>query len=60
MDIRKERGEILIDELMDAIKKVKNVPDENRLKLIENILSRIDTDKDRHIKVEDVMKVNII
>ncbi|XP_026470384.1 mitochondrial proton/calcium exchanger protein-like [Ctenocephalides felis] len=47
----------LIDELMDAIKKVKNVPDENRLKLIENILGRIDTDKDRHIKVEDVLKV---
>lgn len=42
---------------MEAIKKVKNVPDENRLKLIENILSKIDTDKDGHIKVEDVLKV---
>ncbi|XP_055607390.1 mitochondrial proton/calcium exchanger protein isoform X2 [Uranotaenia lowii] len=46
-----------IDELIAAIKKIQQVPDDSRLEQITKILGKIDDDHDGHIKVEDVMKV---
>ncbi|XP_022919534.2 mitochondrial proton/calcium exchanger protein [Onthophagus taurus] len=54
----KKKEEILkIDDIMEAIKKIKKVPDESRLQQIHNVLSKIDDDCDGSIKVEDVLKV---
>ncbi|XP_055549961.1 mitochondrial proton/calcium exchanger protein isoform X2 [Wyeomyia smithii] len=48
---------VRIDELMSAIKKIQQVPDDSRLDQISKILGKIDDDHDGHIKVEDVLKV---
>ncbi|XP_058062807.1 mitochondrial proton/calcium exchanger protein [Anopheles bellator] len=48
---------VRIDELMSAIKKIKNVTDDSRLDQISKILGKIDGDQDGQIKVEDVLKV---
>lgn len=48
---------VRIDELMSAIKKIQQVPDDSRLDQISKILGRIDGDQDGQIKVEDVLKV---
>nr|XP_012141729.1 PREDICTED: LETM1 and EF-hand domain-containing protein anon-60Da, mitochondrial isoform X2 [Megachile rotundata] len=48
---------VKIDELITAIKKMQNVPDEHRLQRITEILSKIDDDRDGAIKIEDVLKV---
>uniref|UniRef100_A0A182Q837 Mitochondrial proton/calcium exchanger protein n=1 Tax=Anopheles farauti TaxID=69004 RepID=A0A182Q837_9DIPT len=48
---------VRIDELMSAIKKIKNVTDDSRLDQISKILGKIDDDQDGQIKVEDVLKV---
>ncbi|CAK9805967.1 Mitochondrial proton/calcium exchanger protein [Anthophora quadrimaculata] len=48
---------VKIDELILAIKKIQNVPDENRLQRIAEILAKIDDDRDGAIKLEDVLKV---
>lgn len=48
---------VKIDELISAIKKMQNVPDQHRLQRITEILSKIDDDRDGAIKIEDVLKV---
>ncbi|XP_066584131.1 mitochondrial proton/calcium exchanger protein [Prorops nasuta] len=48
---------VKIDELIAAIKKIQNVPDEFRLARISEILGKIDGDRDGAIKIEDVLKV---
>lgn len=48
---------VKIDELIAAIKKYQNVPDEHRLTRIAEILGKIDDDRDGSIKIEDVLKV---
>lgn len=46
-----------IDELIEAIKQIQKVPDDSRLQRIEEILGKIDDDRDGSIKIEDVLKV---
>lgn len=48
---------VKIDELISAIKKIQNVPDQHRLQRIAEILGKIDDDRDGSIKIEDVLKV---
>ncbi|XP_031827296.1 leucine zipper and EF-hand containing transmembrane protein 1 [Nomia melanderi] len=48
---------IKIEELITAIKKIQNVPDQHRLQRIVEILSKMDDDRDGAIKIEDVLKV---
>ncbi|XP_055643508.1 mitochondrial proton/calcium exchanger protein isoform X2 [Toxorhynchites rutilus septentrionalis] len=48
---------VRIDELMSAIKKIQQVPDDSRLDQISKILGKIDDDQDGQLKVEDVLKV---
>lgn len=48
---------VKIEELITAIKKIQNVPDEHRLDRIVEILAKMDDDRDGSIKVEDVLKV---
>lgn len=48
---------VKIDELITAIKKIQNVPDQHRLQRIAEILAKIDNDRDGSIKIEDVLKV---
>nr|XP_029718557.1 mitochondrial proton/calcium exchanger protein-like isoform X3 [Aedes albopictus] len=49
---------VRIDELMSAIKKIQQVPDDSRLDQIAKILGKIDDDHDGQIKVEDVLKLD--
>lgn len=56
----KKKEELLkIDDIMVAIRKIKDVPDESRLQQIKNVLGKIDDDRDGSIKVEDVLKVSL-
>lgn len=56
--IDKSKEELLkIDEIMMAIRKIKDVPDESRLNQIANVLAKMDDDRDGSIKIEDVLKV---
>ncbi|XP_017881055.1 mitochondrial proton/calcium exchanger protein [Ceratina calcarata] len=48
---------VKIEELISAIKKIQNVPDQHRLQRIAEILAKIDNDRDGSIKIEDVLKV---
>lgn len=48
---------VKIEELISAIRKIQNVPDQHRLQRITEILAKIDDDRDGAIKVEDVLKV---
>lgn len=55
----KKKKELLkIDDIMAAIKKIKDVPDKSRLEQIKNVLGKIDDDRDGSIKVEDVLKAS--
>lgn len=36
---------------------MKTASDESKLKTIESVLSKIDVDRDGHVKVDDVLKV---
>lgn len=57
----KKKEELLkIDDIMAAINKIKDVPDESRLEQIKNVLGKIDDDHDGSIKVEDVLKVSFL
>lgn len=57
----KKKEELLkIDDIMMAIRKIKDVPDESRLEQIKHVLGKIDDDRDGSIKVEDVLKVSAI
>ncbi|KAB0800770.1 hypothetical protein PPYR_06509 [Photinus pyralis] len=54
----KKKEELLeIDEILDAIKKVKTLPDYSRLEQIKKVLAKMDDDSDGSLKVEDVLKV---
>ncbi|KAI5637702.1 LETM1-like protein domain-containing protein [Phthorimaea operculella] len=48
---------IQIDELMHSIKSLQKVPDEAKLKLIQDVLGRLDDDFDGQLKVDDVLKM---
>lgn len=49
---------IQIDELMHSIKSLQKVPDEAKLKLIQDVLGRLDDDFDGQLKIDDVLKVS--
>lgn len=51
---------VKIDELIEAIKQIQKVPDDSRLQRIQEILGKIDDDRDGSIKIEDVLKVRAI
>ncbi|KAL4707601.1 hypothetical protein ACJJTC_001646 [Scirpophaga incertulas] len=48
---------IQIDELMHSIKSMQKVPDEAKLKLIQDVLGRLDDDFDGQLKIDDVLKM---
>ncbi|XP_073812492.1 leucine zipper and EF-hand containing transmembrane protein 1 [Musca autumnalis] len=52
-----EQDIVHIEDLVDTIKKLKQTSDESRLKQIENVLSKLDADKDGAISVDEVLKV---
>lgn len=49
---------IHIDELMHSIKSLQKVPDEAKLRLIQDVLGRLDDDFDGQLKIDDVLKVS--
>lgn len=52
------RDELLqVDELIQAIYKLKKVPDAFKMERIVEVLEKIDVDKDGAVKVEDLLKV---
>jgi LETM1 and EF-hand domain-containing protein 1 len=46
-----------IDDIIAAIKHIKDVPDQSRIDQIVKVLKKMDDDDDGSIKIEDVMKV---
>lgn len=54
---KKKEQLLQIDDILEAIKKIKNVPDDSRIEQIKHVLGKIDVDADGSIKVEDVLKV---
>lgn len=50
---------IKIDELIAAVRKLQNVPDECKIQKILKILSKIDNDKDGSIRLDTLLKVSI-
>ncbi|RZC40036.1 LETM1 and EF-hand domain-containing protein anon-60Da, mitochondrial, partial [Asbolus verrucosus] len=54
----KTKAELLkIDDIIAAIKQIKDVPDQSRVQQIIKVLNKMDDDHDGSIKVEDVLKV---
>jgi LETM1 and EF-hand domain-containing protein 1 len=54
----KTKEELLkIDDIIAAIKHIKDVPDQSRIDQIVKVLKKMDDDDDGSIKIEDVMKV---
>ncbi|KAG5888937.1 hypothetical protein JTB14_006304 [Gonioctena quinquepunctata] len=54
----KKKEELLkIDDIMAAITKIKDVPDQSKIDQITNVLKRMDDDHDGSLKIEDVLKV---
>ncbi|CAG9857717.1 unnamed protein product [Phyllotreta striolata] len=54
----KKREELLkIDDIIEAINKIKGVTDQSKIDQIKSVLKKIDDDKDGSIKVEDVLRV---
>lgn len=51
---------IQIDELMHSIKSLQKVPNEAKLKLIQDVLGRLDDDFDGQLKIDDVLKVSLL
>jgi len=49
---------IKIDELIGAVRKLQNVPDEYKLQQISEVLAQIDDDHDGSIRLETVLKVS--
>lgn len=49
---------IKIDELIASVRKLQNVPDEEKLQKISEILSKIDDDGDGSIRLDTVLKVS--
>ncbi|CAH1726698.1 mitochondrial proton/calcium exchanger protein-like [Aphis gossypii] len=53
----KESELINIDELIGAVRKLQNIPDEFKLQQISEVLSKIDDDHDGSIRLDTVLKV---
>lgn len=51
---------INIDELIGAVRKLQNIPDEFKLQQISEVLSKIDDDHDGSIRLDTVLKVRFI
>lgn len=49
---------IKIDELIASVRKLQNIPDEDKLQKISEILSKIDEDGDGSIRLDTVLKVS--
>lgn len=59
-ETEKKKQEVLkIEDIITAIKQIKDVPDQSRLDKITKVLRKIDDDLDGSVKVEDVLKVRI-
>lgn len=56
---QKKEELLKIDDIINAIRKIKDVPDQSKLDQITNVLKKMDDDKDGSLKVEDVLKVNL-
>lgn len=55
----KKKEELLkIDDIIAAIQKIKDVPDQSRLEKIVKVLRKMDDDHDGSLKIDDVLKVN--
>lgn len=53
----KKQELVKIDDIIAAIKRIKDVPDQSRLDKITKVLRKIDDDLDGSVKIEDVLKV---
>jgi len=53
----KESELIKIDELIGAVRKLQNIPDEYKLQQISQVLDKIDDDHDGSIRLDTVLKV---
>ncbi|XP_076257975.1 leucine zipper and EF-hand containing transmembrane protein 1 isoform X2 [Rhynchophorus ferrugineus] len=54
----KKKEELLkIDDIIAAINKIKDVPDQSRLEKIVKVLKKMDDDDDGSVKIDDVLKV---
>ncbi|XP_030756785.1 mitochondrial proton/calcium exchanger protein-like isoform X2 [Sitophilus oryzae] len=54
----KKKEELLkIDDIIAAINKIKDVPDQSRLEKIVKVLRKMDDDHDGSLKIDDVLKV---
>ncbi|XP_066145415.1 mitochondrial proton/calcium exchanger protein isoform X1 [Euwallacea fornicatus] len=54
----KKKEELLkIDDIVAAIQKIKDVPDQSRLEKISSVLRKMDDDHDGSLKIDDVLKV---
>jgi Ca2+-binding EF-hand superfamily protein len=51
---------IKIDEIIEAVRKLQNIPDEDKLQQISEVLSKIDNDHDGSIRLDTVLKVSCI
>lgn len=51
---------IKIDEIIGAVRKLQNIPDEYKLQQISEVLSKIDGDHDGSIRLDTVLKVSCI
>lgn len=49
---------IKIDELIGAVRKLQNIPDEYKLQQISEVLGKIDDDHDGSIRLDTVLKVS--
>ncbi|XP_044756508.1 mitochondrial proton/calcium exchanger protein [Coccinella septempunctata] len=57
-ETEKKKQEVLkIEDIITAIKQIRDVPDQSRLDKITKVLRKIDDDLDGSVKVEDVLKV---
>ncbi|XP_050548757.1 mitochondrial proton/calcium exchanger protein-like [Daktulosphaira vitifoliae] len=55
--VDKESELIKIDEIIGAVRKLQNIPDDYKLQQISEVLSKIDDDHDGSIRVDTVLKV---
>lgn len=55
----KKKEELLqIDDIISAINKIKDVPDQSKIDQITNLLRKMDADRDGSLKVDDVLRVS--
>lgn len=51
---------VKIDELINTLRKIQQVPDAAKLKRIAEVLDKMDADHDGSVKVEAVLKVSLV